>query len=355
VDYEREYPGSLEKATTRALETTLNYVRKLTVRQKRLFPDAYSILLAAKSVVGNDYALCILGRIAEYPPNKRSANDAFQISEGAVHLSQGPEHALSRVPKEPVGWKSLTLRSRPEHAKSEAWRHQWNPMDHCSWPPEDLTIENFREYVGQRAKAIAGLSRYRTEPFLTSFKDGIDIRETLRNWGRRQIHVRDEPAVQGNVGSVITIFEEDDFGTQFPWRVTWMAEHAQESTLAFYSTEPTTDMIGPGIGRIFYGGCLSLFPPIPIPCVWADRRFEQARTPSERLILAGLFWGRERFTVVVAKVPPSQEIKQQAVALRKHLIFIPISSFSAVTLEKLRRAHVLNGKQVRSWADRFIR
>ncbi|HMS15564.1 MAG TPA: hypothetical protein PKA37_01910, partial [Planctomycetota bacterium] len=91
VDYEREFQGSFERVTTRALETLLRYARKLTIHSGRLFPDAYHLILAAKSVIGNDYALCVLHRIAEYPPNGRPSKPPIQIVNGEALSEAGPE------------------------------------------------------------------------------------------------------------------------------------------------------------------------------------------------------------------------------------------------------------------------
>ena len=111
----------------------------------------------------------------------------------------------------------------------------------------------------------------------------------------------------------------------------------------------------PGIGRARYGGCLFLYPPILIPDVWEDLRFERARRPSERLLLAALAWSRDRFVAYVANRPPSPEARATAEAMGRHIVHLPLSSFSARTLEKARKVHVLNGQFVRSWAAQFIR
>ena len=80
-----------------------------------------------------------------------------------------------------------------------------------------------------------------------------------------------------------------------------MAEHKNESTLSFYATNFMEDIIGPGIGRAYYGGCMLVFPPIWIPDVWEDMRFERAKTPSERLLLAAIYHSSDYFVVHVAK------------------------------------------------------
>ena len=60
----------------------------------------------------------------------------------------------------------------------------------CSYPPEDLVIEEYGRFLKQKAKAILSEERVRVEPFTTSILDGIDIRETIRNWHRHKIFVR---------------------------------------------------------------------------------------------------------------------------------------------------------------------
>ncbi len=49
----------------------------------------------------------------------------------------------------------------------------------------------------------------RVEPFTTSVLDGIDIRETIRNWYQNKIYVRLLDKVAGDVGAVVVIFDED--------------------------------------------------------------------------------------------------------------------------------------------------
>lgn len=354
ASYEEAFPDSLEKVTTPGLRTLLTYARKLCLQKNRLFPDAYTLTLAAKGTIGNDYAVTVLETSNRYPPNAPSDEDTVELTESTAEIDGDAVPTTPRTPGEPWSVGRLNLRRRPPRESSRRWKTRWNPHSHCSWPPEDLVIENFREYVTRRALTLAGMSLRRTEPFTTSFKDGIAVRETLRDWHEGRVHVREEPRVAGDVGALVLIFEEDDDGTRFPWRTTWMAEHENESTLAFYSTTPQEDMVGPGIGRIFYGGCMFIFPPLGIPDVWEDMRFERARRPSERLLLAAIFWSAQRFVAYAGPTPPRPEVVAEAERLGKHVVYLPLTSFSGPTLERLRRAHVLNGREVRSWAARFI-
>src|SRR6185437_8971604 len=85
---------------------------------------------------------------------------------------------------------------------------------------------------------------------------------------------------------------------------TWFAEHAGESTLAFFATNPVTNMVGPGVCRAEYGGAMFLWPPRSIPDVWQDRRLDFTDTLEERLLAAALLHSRERQVAVVSPRPP---------------------------------------------------
>jgi hypothetical protein len=395
--FREEHADALDQPTRAALSTMLDFVRKLVVGRGRLAPDLYSLVVAAKGVIGNDFALSLLHVAARYPPNALPAEvdapPAKPTAEAAADDAADPPgapsggdgsapddtydapdeglcfeatgelarigDALARITsRAPGDWRTLRrvrLHDKPPKIDRERWKSVWNPHASCSWPPEDVLIENLRAYVSSRTLSLAGIDRIRTEEFASSLKDGLAIRETLRDLPTGKIHVKVEPRVPGKVGAVVMIFEEDDDGSRYPLRMTWMAEHEQESTLAFYATDPLQDLIGPGIGRARYGGCMFLFPPVAIPDVWDDLRFEKARRPSERLLLAALFHARDRFIAWVAAKPPRPELVATARRLRRHIVHLPLSTFSAVTLQKLCRVHVLNGQVVRSWAARFIR
>lgn len=404
-----QHPRSLEKPQTAALASLIDYLRKLTVRSGRLLPDLYSFVVAAKGTVGNDFALSVLEAARTYPPNrvleggedgrerlarsmglspeesdsdpslqpKRSwgsspgwvtellkdqdspfetkSDRSLDTAGGVGKIGEEVAEMTSRTPGARREMKKVKLRAPPPDVDQRLWRTVWNPHQSCSWPPEDVIIESFRSYLSSRALSLAGLDRMKVEEFTVSMKDGLAVRETLRDYLLGKIYVKEEPRVPGRVGAVVMIFEEDDFAEKYPWRLTWMAEHENESTLAFYATNFAADLIGPGIGAATYGGCMLLYPPIPIPDIWDDLRFERARTPSERLLLAALWYTPDRFVAYLAEKPPAPELQDSAARLGKHIVYLPISSMSKGTIEKIRRFHVLNGHQVRSWAARFIR
>ena len=114
-------------------------------------------------------------------------------------------------------------------------------------------------------------------------------------------------------------------------------------------------MIGPGIGVGTYGGALFLFPPIQIRDVWSDAQLDYATTMEERLIAAACLHSRGREIALVSPLPPGSGWRKLAKRYKKKLIHVPLSSFGDESIQQLRRVHVLNGKEVRSYAEEFIR
>ena len=159
-------------------------------------------------------------------------------------------------------------------------------------------IEEYGRFVKQKAKAILSGERARVEPFTTSILDGIDIRETIRNWHRHKIFVKTANRLAGEVGSVVVIFDEDR-DDRYTYLTTWLGEHQNESDMAFYSTHPFDNIVGPGIGRAEYGGLLMTLAAVA-GCSMCGRtrlRISPSRSLNERLLMAlpsGLFGGAFR-------------------------------------------------------------
>jgi hypothetical protein len=97
-----------------------------------------------------------------------------------------------------------------------------------------------------------------------------------------------------------------------------------------------------------------LYPPRAIPNVFEISEDLHLPNLASRLTYGAVLFSGEKNVAYVSSQKPSSEMKNLASKLHKHLIWIPLSSFSNETLRKLRRFHILNGKDVRSWASRFV-
>ncbi|MEL7336595.1 MAG: hypothetical protein AAFN70_10390, partial [Planctomycetota bacterium] len=250
---------------------------------------------------------------------------------------------------------TLHLNRRPTQEESTRWKTQWNPFHQCSYPPEDQRIENFRTRVFDRAKEIIGTDLARTEKFTTSFKDGIDIRDTLRHWYEDEIYVKVAPPNRGLMDACVMLFDTPADPRDYPWRTTWFAEHKDESTLAFYASDFRKEMVGPGIGMGVYGGAMFLYPPRPIPDIWADKRIDFVDVLEERLIAAACMHAQGKQVALLSALPPGAGLRRIARKFKKQLVHVPLTAFSDAEVQQLRMVHVLNGSEVRSFADHFIR
>ncbi len=247
--YRQEHKGRARRITPHTLDVCLKYIRNLTLLARRMTPDLYSIVMAAKQTVGDGYALHVAERARDYPYGRPTQWEPVQVGINRLRLPDGRiVRMVSRLPGPPIEWRSCKLDRRPDKRDRRTWQIEWNPHAQCSWPPEDKLIENFRAHVVDRAKAIVGADLVRTEKFTTSIKDGIDIRDTLRNWHTGQLYVKVLPPNRGRLDAVVMLFDSPADPRDYPWRTTWFAEHQNESTLAFFATDFRRDrfvMFGP--------------------------------------------------------------------------------------------------------------
>lgn len=344
------------RITPLLLRQCLKYIRNLTLMDRRMTPDLYTISIAAQQILGDQYAVHLIETARDYP---------FEEDLGLQEVTLGIDQArlpgdeivsiVSRLPGPPLVWRSLKLQRRPVRQEMERWKTQWNPYSQCSWPPEDKLIESFRTRVVDRARAIIGADLARSEKFTTSIKDGIDIRETIRHWYDGDIYIKVTPPSTGLIDCCVMLFDLHADPQSYPWRTTWFAEHAEESTLAFYATDFREQFVGPGIALATYGGAMFIYPPVAIPDIWSDPRLEFAQGLEDRLVAAACLHARQRQIALLSPQPPNSAMRQIARRFRRSLVHIPLSQFNDALVQQLRMVHVLNGKEVRSFASHFIR
>jgi hypothetical protein len=354
--YLAEFRGRARRITPHLLAQCLKYIRNLSLIERRMTPDLYSIIIAAKQVFGDQYAIQVAETARQYPWGEPTGYSPIKLGVGKAQLPDGEiVRLVSRLPGPPVVWRSCHLQRRPDKEEVQRWRMQWNPFSQCSWPPEDVRIEDFRTHVFDRAKAVMGADLARTEKFTTSVMDGIDIRETLRHWYDDDIYVKVVPPSRGNLDCAVMLFDSPADPRDYPWRTTWYAEHDEESTLAFFATDFRREPVGPGICLATYGGALFLFPPVAIHDVWTDPRLDFTETLEERLLAAACLHSRSRHIALLSPLPPGAGWRRLARRFQKKWVHLPLTHFSDSTVQQLRMLHVLNGKEVRSYAAHFIR
>ena len=338
------------------IQAGITFLRNLSLTDSRFIPSLFDIVTAAKGIGGNSFGLRIL-KSAKYYPYLPFELDTPLVSIGIDQMR--PADGSESVPcvncfrDESLVWRTLSIKPDPSVRDKKKYRFMWKSGGICSHVPEDRLIESFNAHVRKKAESILCEDRIVTEKFSVSVKDGIDIRETMRNWFSSDIYVREMPPSLGAVDMVVIVFDDKN-DDHYPHRATWYAEHDEESTLTFYATDPLTDMIGPGIARSQYGGLSLLFPPRLVPNVFEMPGLPDMTTCSETLAYGALLFSKEKVIPYVAVKKPGVRLMQLASRFKKRFVWIPLSTFGMETIRRLRRFHVLNGKIVRSWASRFI-
>jgi hypothetical protein len=354
----KTHPRTAGRITPQLLSIYFRYVRNLTLLERRLTPDLYTLVVAAQQTAGDDFALA-LGETARDYPYLPEEDEEDGLLRMGVHEADVPGWGVgpmvSRLPGQAISWGTCRLRRRPEKADQTRWKQRWNPYGQCSWPPEDERIESFTAHVRDQAKALIGADLARSEKFTTSVMDGLDIRETLRHWHTGDLYVKIIPPSRGTIEVVVFLFDTPADPRLYPFRTTWFAEHQNESTLSFFATHPLEDMVGPGIARAEYGGALFLWPPRPIVDVWSDPGLDLADTLEERLLAGAFAHSTERSVAVVSPGAPRAAWRRLARRFGRKIVHLPLKRFSGQLIERLRTFHVLNGKEVRSYAADFIR
>lgn len=331
------------------------YTRNLALTQSQLVAGLFDLTVAARAVADDNFAW-ELWELANRYTHQKTATDLMTTSISGDEMFEKTKRLLlrRRLPRRKARMRPVGLRGRKRESVAGEWeeksRNRWAI---CSYPPEDLVVENYGDFLRKKGKSILSEERSRTEPFTTSLLDGIDLRETIRNWHQGKIYVHAFQKIAGEVGAVVVVFD-DDRDNRYPFCMTWLGEHQNESDMAFYATDPQEHLVGPGIGRAEYGGFLMSLPPLRMSDVWGDADYNFAESKPERLLLAALDYSLEKLVVYVAARPPRSIFRTIAGRLGRKIVYIPIGQLSPVALKKIRVVHVLDSHDRRDAAREYL-
>ena len=352
---ERQYQNNTgEKVAHWQRRLWARYTRNLALVSQELLAGLFELTVAARSLVDDNFGWEMWEVAGAYPAQKTEADlMTVKLSGEQMWLNTRLIRLRRRLPRKKGRQRPQGLKGRKKERFPGEWQKKWTGRGICSYPPEDLVIENYGVFLKKKGKGILSEERSHAEPFTTSLLDGIDLRETLRNWHEKKIYVRQNQRVSGEVGAVVIIFDEDR-DNRYPYCLTWLGEHQNESDMAFYATDPFDKIVGPGIGRAEYGGLLLSLPSQRMMDVWTDFDYSFAETKPEKLLLAALDYTLERLVVYAASKPPRSMFQSIAGRLGRKIVYIPIGQLSPVALKKLRVMHVLDGHDKRAVAKDYV-
>ena len=359
ISRENHWKNSREKISQNILRVLYKFSRNYALITGALVPNFYQLIVAARGAADDNFAYEVWNKGSDYPwqtedpgiPVLRLRGEDLFLDHKRIRFHRRFKTFRRRLVPVPV-------KKRKRESHPGEWKKGFDGFSICSYPPEDVLIEGYGRYLQKRALEIKSEENSRIIPFESAMMDGLDIRETIRNWPDNKLYVKENRPIRGKVGSVVVIFDPDKPGPEgsekFPWKMTWLGEHAQESDMAFYSTPAGEVMDGPGISRCQYGGFMLTYPPLRVYDIWKDPFFSAARNKPERLLMAAIDYSVEKHVVYVAADPPSGWCQSMAARLGKKIIYLPRGVFSPVTLKKIRQFHVLEGHHIRRVAKDYL-
>lgn len=347
--YEQEIGDTLSPSQISILD---RFMRKYAHVKGMLLPDFYELLIAGRGAVNAHfcYRMWEIGTFYA-PQNAPSEIEVIELRAQDVFQFVNKVRMNPNAPLRPRSPMPGFLRRRDKQKKTDR-QFRFNPLSICSHQPEDIVIENYAHFLRTKGKSMLSEERKRIRPFETSLLDGIDLRETIRNWHTGKLYVQENMTVRGQVDSLVVIFDED--ASRYPYVMTWMGEHNQESDMAFYATDPEDREVGPGIRKAVYGGLLMTMPPGRLFDVFSDPAYRGAENHAERLLLAAIDYGLERFVLYAGPRPPRPFLQVIAGRYGKRILYLPLAQLSPVMVQKVRTFHILSDKSVRDYAGQYI-
>lgn len=331
------------------------FARNYALTGAALLPDLFQLLASARGCVDDNFAYAFFRLATCYPWQKEESSlPTLRLRPEDVAAGSRRIRFRPRAKRRDKGMSHLQFLKRKRERRPGEWLEGFDDPSICSYPPEDLLIEDYGRFLKKKGALQLSEEQSRVEPFSASLLDGIDMRETLRNLPEGKVYVRENRRVQGGVGGVVVVFDEDRGTEKYCYTMTWLGEHEQESDMAFYGTVPADNIVGPGICRCEYGGFMLSYPPRRMHDVWRDSDYSFARGKAEVLLLAALDYSWEKHVVYVAARPPRSCFRQIATRMGKKIVYLPIGSLSPVKLKKIRVFHVLFGHDKRIVAKDYI-
>ncbi len=349
-----------ENISIHEMKIIFQFARNYGLMENEFIPNLYHLVMSAKCTHDDDYAAVVYDLAITYPPYKKDDKyREIEIKRRKGFLGERVINLRRRLPVGEMDKRKIPIKKRPKEQRDGEWRDQWEDdyRGIFSYPPEDVKFENYMDFMRKKALKTLLEENVKIEEFKTSILDGISIKETLRNWHVDQkIYVREELQLQGEIGPVVVIFEEDDtLDKKYNYQMNWIHEHENESDLLLYSTSPGVNIIGPGISRGEFGGFISIFPPLDYtPYLIKD--FSRYYRKSERLLLNAINYATEKqkYIIYVANKRPDPYFKSVASKEGKYIVYISLSQFNPKSIKKLRILHFLNSKAARNGANKFI-
>ena len=173
------------------------FTRNYALVSGMLLPDLYQMLAAARGCVDDNFAYAFWRLATHYPWQKETTEiptlrlrpeDLWSMSR-RLRFRLRPKH-------QEKGLSHLRFLQRKREQHPGEWLAGFDNPAICSYPPEDLMIEDYGRFLKKKGILQLSAEEARVEPFTASMLDGIDMRETLRNLHEGRITRRTSPRMR---------------------------------------------------------------------------------------------------------------------------------------------------------------
>lgn len=194
------------------VRSVYQYARNLGLADGEAYPGLYNLLLSAKACAGDHYAIQVLHQALSYPPADTDSNCEITVFRDYDLQPVAGQRVLALTGDDPAsGWWKKSQKKRQKKQSKGVYNFVRTPGS--------LDAENrFMKYLLGRYVDPAAVDEFQSEPFTAGLKDGLDIRETLRQHGSGRIFVR-EQELRNTAAYVV------NFGGKPDWRVFFDTKH----------------------------------------------------------------------------------------------------------------------------------
>ncbi len=341
---------------------------KLAAESQKLSPTSFDILLAAHAIIDSNFSMEFIKECRTYHTKSQNLMPEFiiplnQLWAQVSHMELRRFETLTRMRPRKAFLKKVENKSKSSDLKEitenkyadNSWLQSESPYS-CSFPEEDVFFEDLAFRCRDNAQSTIKQKETRSVPLTSHLGDGLDIRETIRNWHTKKTYIKEEMrSNKTDIGAIIFVFNEPAEDEKFSWHSFWSAEKHDRSHLMFYATPFKDKVVGPGIARSDFGGCAVL----PIPCYLSDPWYEPfilhyAQSKSEMLLLAASVASEHHTILYIASTPPRRELSDLIKRSGKFILYSNLNEMTPNVLSKMRTFHILAEAGVRSYAHKYI-
>lgn len=350
----------------------LRFAYRLAKDNNGFLPDSFSLLLSARSVVDANFAFELIKELQNYPEQKEFEatlpviqlpltaflKNTQQISLQRFQTIQA--QTISKKPKLNTVQKQNLVRKTEAIGEEKYANNQWVHEDHpysCSFPNEDIFMEKLAADIKKNMQERIRSAEVVHKELTSDFGDGLDLRETIRQWHKQKIMVKETSQTgKADIGAVVFSFTNPSEEERYSWKAFWLAEQHDDSHLMFFATPFQDQLIGPGIAKSEFGG----FAVIPLKSYlehpW-DHPFilQHAQSSVDCLLLAGALSNDHKSILFISNHPPAQHILNILKQSGKSVVYVRLDEFSVADIKHVRTFHILAEAGVRNYAQKYIR